>query len=97
MTARDFIKRLGALLRYRKAIQEMNRYPDATLEELTREDTCIICREEMRPWDPENNPGAMDRIRPKKLPCGHILHLGDRKSTRLNSSHSGESRMPSSA
>ena len=24
-------------------------------------------------------------------------HLGDRKSTRLNSSHSGESRMPSSA
>ncbi|RFN54097.1 e3 ubiquitin-protein ligase synoviolin [Fusarium flagelliforme] len=80
MTARDFIKRLGALLRYRKAIQEMNRYPDATLEELAREDTCIICREEMRPWDPENNPGAMDRIRPKKLPCGHILHLGCLKS-----------------
>ena len=26
-----------------------------------------------------------------------ILHVGDRKSTRLNSSHSGESRMPSSA
>ena len=25
------------------------------------------------------------------------LQLGDRKSTRLNSSHSGESRMPSSA
>ncbi|KAL6920712.1 hypothetical protein ACHAPO_004607 [Fusarium lateritium] len=80
MTARDFIKRLSALLRYRKAIQEMNRYPDATQEELTREDTCIICREEMRPWDPENNPGAMDRIRPKKLPCGHILHLGCLKS-----------------
>ncbi|KAF5670174.1 e3 ubiquitin ligase synoviolin [Fusarium denticulatum] len=80
MTARDFIKRLGALLRYRKAIQEMNRYPDATQEELEREDTCIICREEMRPWDLENNPGAMDRIRPKKLPCGHILHLGCLKS-----------------
>ncbi|CCT72341.1 related to HRD1-involved in degradation of Hmg2p [Fusarium fujikuroi] len=80
MTARDFIKRLGALLRYRKAIQEMNRYPDATQEELEREDTCIICREEMRPWDPESNPGAMDRIRPKKLPCGHILHLGCLKS-----------------
>ncbi|KAG5662381.1 hypothetical protein KAF25_004799 [Fusarium avenaceum] len=80
MTARDFIKRLGALMRYRKAIQEMNRYPDATQEDLGREDTCIICREEMRPWDPENNPGAMDRIRPKKLPCGHILHLGCLKS-----------------
>ncbi|KPM43537.1 hypothetical protein AK830_g3007 [Neonectria ditissima] len=80
MTSRDFIKRLGALLRYRKAIQEMNRFPDATEEELAREDTCIICREEMRPWDPDNNPGAVDRIRPKKLPCGHILHLGCLKS-----------------
>ena len=27
----------------------------------------------------------------------HLTHVGDRKSTRLNSSHSGESRMPSSA
>ena len=26
-----------------------------------------------------------------------LLAMGDRKSTRLNSSHSGESRMPSSA
>ena len=26
-----------------------------------------------------------------------LYNLGDRKSTRLNSSHSGESRMPSSA
>ena len=26
-----------------------------------------------------------------------VAHRGDRKSTRLNSSHSGESRMPSSA
>ena len=28
---------------------------------------------------------------------GHFLQKTDRKSTRLNSSHSGESRMPSSA
>ncbi|KAH7152964.1 hypothetical protein EDB81DRAFT_439170 [Dactylonectria macrodidyma] len=80
MTSRDFVKRLGALLRYRKAIQEMNKYPDATEQELSREDTCIICREEMRPWDAENNQGAIDRVRPKKLPCGHILHLGCLKS-----------------
>ena len=35
----------------------------------------------------------------KKLSEGRvtIAGLGDRKSTRLNSSHSGESRMPSSA
>ena len=31
------------------------------------------------------------------LPNVHLLHYADRKSTRLNSSHSGESRMPSSA
>ena len=28
---------------------------------------------------------------------GRVTGVGDRKSTRLNSSHSGESRMPSSA
>ncbi|RYP89744.1 hypothetical protein DL770_004132 [Monosporascus sp. CRB-9-2] len=78
MTARSFVKRLGALMRYRKALQDMNKYPDATEEELSREDTCIICREEMRPWNP--NVGAVERSRPKKLPCGHILHFGCLKS-----------------
>ncbi|KAI1423742.1 hypothetical protein F5Y12DRAFT_755854 [Xylaria sp. FL1777] len=75
MTARSFVKRLGALMRYRKALQDMNKYPDATHEDLGREDTCIICREEMRPWDP-SAIGAVERSRPKKLPCGHILHFG---------------------
>jgi len=74
MTARSFIKRLGALIKYRKALQDMNKYPDATAEDLQREDTCIICREEMHPWD--SAAGAVERSRPKKLPCGHILHLG---------------------
>ncbi|RYO84592.1 hypothetical protein DL766_010558 [Monosporascus sp. MC13-8B] len=78
MTARSFVKRLGALMRYRKALQDMNKYPDATEEELSREDTCIICREEMRPWNP--NAGAVERSRPKKLPCGHTLHFGCLKS-----------------
>ncbi|OLN97433.1 E3 ubiquitin-protein ligase HRD1 [Colletotrichum chlorophyti] len=78
MTARSVIKRGSALWRYRKAVEDMNKYPDATQEELGREDTCIICREEMRPWDPNN--GAVERVRPKKLPCGHILHFGCLKS-----------------
>nr|XP_036582816.1 uncharacterized protein CTRU02_07369 [Colletotrichum truncatum]KAF6791607.1 hypothetical protein CTRU02_07369 [Colletotrichum truncatum] len=78
MTARSVIKRGSALWRYRKAVEDMNRYPDATQEELSREDTCIICREEMRPWDP--SAGAVERVRPKKLPCGHILHFGCLKS-----------------
>ncbi|ETS80039.1 hypothetical protein PFICI_07568 [Pestalotiopsis fici W106-1] len=75
LTTRSFLKRLGALVKYRKALADMNKYPDATQDELEREDTCIICREEMRPWDAAN-PGAVERSRPKKLPCGHILHLG---------------------
>lgn len=79
MTLRSFIKRMTALLRYQQALKDMNRYPDATAEELGREDTCIICREEMQPWDMAN-PGQVERSRPKKLPCGHILHFGCLKS-----------------
>ncbi|KAH6655259.1 hypothetical protein BKA67DRAFT_231359 [Truncatella angustata] len=75
LTTRSFLKRLNALVKYRKALADMNKYPDATQEELAREDTCIICREEMRPWDPAT-PGQVERSRPKKLPCGHILHFG---------------------
>src|ERR1044071_9470357 len=52
MTTRSFLKRLHALIRYRQAVKHMDQYPDATAEDLGREDTCIICREEMRPWDP---------------------------------------------
>ncbi|KAI9645839.1 E3 ubiquitin-protein ligase hrd1 [Ciborinia camelliae] len=91
VTARSFIKRLTAFLRYRRATHDMNsRYEDATVEDIQREDTCIICREEMRPWSVTNppvpagaraRPGTVnERTRPKKLPCGHILHLGCLKS-----------------
>ena len=66
------------------------RYPDATAEEVSREDVCIICREDMRPWraqdiavghqagtEPTGNLTAAidERLRPKRLPCGHILHF----------------------
>lgn len=97
MTARSFMKRLSAFIKYRQATKDMNsRYEDATVEDIQREDTCIICREEMRPWsvtNPEVPPAAAgagpparppptinERSRPKKLPCGHILHLGCLKS-----------------
>lgn len=79
MTARSFIKRLGAMLKYRQAIKDMNRYNDATEEDLARENTCIICREDMHVWVP-NDRARVERTRPKKLPCGHILHLGCLKS-----------------
>lgn len=97
MTARSFLKRLTAFHRYRNATKDMNiRYEDATVEDIRREDTCIICREDMRPWSVTNPqappvlPGALpparpaastnEKTRPKKLPCGHILHLGCLKS-----------------
>ncbi|KAL2142469.1 hypothetical protein VTI28DRAFT_1117 [Corynascus sepedonium] len=79
MTTRSFLKRLHALIRYRQALKHMDQYPDATAEELGREDTCIICREDMRPWD-RNDTSQVERSRAKKLPCGHILHFGCLKS-----------------
>lgn len=85
LTCRSFFKRIADFMKYRTATKDMNeRYPDATAEEIAREDTCIICREEMVPLPPVNqvegapapppNPVA-ERMRPKKLPCGHILHF----------------------
>ncbi|KAK1760917.1 ERAD-associated E3 ubiquitin-protein ligase HRD1 [Echria macrotheca] len=79
MTTRSFLKRLSALIRYRQALKDMDQYADATPEDLERENTCIICREEMRPWDPADNT-QVERTRAKKLPCGHILHFGCLKS-----------------
>lgn len=92
MTIRSFYKRINDFIRYRQATRDMNvRYPDATRNEVSREDVCIICREDMIPWrspsegtaqqpdaDTNNNIGISpidERLRPKKLPCGHILHF----------------------
>ena len=85
LTMRSFIKRISDFMKYRTATRDMNeRYPDATAEDIGREDVCIICREEMRPYEPPvieaggprppPNPIA-ERMRPKKLPCGHVLHF----------------------
>ncbi|KAF8452976.1 hypothetical protein BGX38DRAFT_1268982 [Terfezia claveryi] len=88
ITLRSFISRIRDFIRYRRATNDMNiRYPDATVEEVERENVCIICREEMRPFIPApDNQGpqgihtaaqaqSRQRMRPKKLPCGHILHF----------------------
>ncbi|KAK6345822.1 E3 ubiquitin-protein ligase hrd1 [Orbilia blumenaviensis] len=76
--------------------QMNSKYPDATPEEIARETTCIICRETMKPWgenttQQQQQPADADalsdeddvmdeRLRPKKLPCGHVLHLACIKS-----------------
>ncbi|KEF59527.1 uncharacterized protein A1O9_04371 [Exophiala aquamarina CBS 119918] len=85
LTMRSFLKRISDFMKYRTATRDMNeRYPDATADDIGREDVCIICREEMRPYQPpvveegqqppRPNPVA-ERMRPKKLPCGHVLHF----------------------
>lgn len=89
VTIRSFVRRITDFLRYRNATRDMNeRYPDATAEEVAREEVCIICREEMvsiqpaagAPEEGAPQPAAgtqrvPERLRPKKLPCGHILHF----------------------
>lgn len=87
LTLRSFTKRVSDYIRYQQATRDMHaRYPDATAQELEPDNTCIVCREEMRPWHAMDTQGrgAVDplahsvneRHRPKKLPCGHILHFG---------------------
>ncbi|KAL4936491.1 hypothetical protein BDV06DRAFT_204906 [Aspergillus oleicola] len=78
VTLRSFGRRIMDFVRYRNATRDMNaRYPDASAEEVTREEVCIICREEMTPWQPGERAASRvsERLRPKKLPCGHILHF----------------------
>ncbi|KAJ5818216.1 hypothetical protein N7474_003807 [Penicillium riverlandense] len=91
VTIRSFGRRIMDFLRYRNATRDMDeRYPNATAEEVAREEVCIICREEMVSAEPaadvpenvgQQPPAAgtqqrvPDRLRPKKLPCGHILHF----------------------
>ena len=89
-TFRSFANRVKDFMRYRTATRDMNdRYPDATPEEVADADVCIICREEMTPWPPAVDVSAQtgtearrrmrnnvaERMRPKKLPCGHVLHF----------------------
>ncbi|KAI0790879.1 hypothetical protein C8Q75DRAFT_865544 [Abortiporus biennis] len=86
LTARSFITRLRALIRYHNATRDMDRrYPNATEEELNAmsDRTCIICREELA--SPVNNEVVDGQapaqgqdgpnMNPKKLPCGHIFHF----------------------
>jgi len=61
ITFRSFKRRITAVIRYRKATQNMDeRFPIVTPEEMSRDPTCIVCREDM--------------VNGRRLPCGHILH-----------------------
>jgi E3 ubiquitin-protein ligase synoviolin len=65
MTFRNFRNRITDFLRFRQVTARMDRFPDATPEDLARCDgICIICREEMV-------AAGLN----KKLHCGHVFHL----------------------
>lgn len=82
VTLRSFTSKCANFMRFRRATQNMDaQYPDATVAELeaTGDQTCIVCRDDMihasaQPTgDDQPALGPLDK--PKKLPCGHILHL----------------------
>lgn len=84
MTMRSFTKRITDYYKYQAATRDMHtRYPDATAEDLASDGVCIVCREDMKPWagvipaggEAPPNTTTNERQRPKKLPCGHILHF----------------------
>ena len=59
MTMRSFSKRITDYVRYQAATRDMHaRYPDATAEHLASDNTCIVCREEMRPFNPTAGAGG---------------------------------------
>lgn len=61
ITADSFVKRIRDIIRYRRAIKEMDtRYPTVTIPS-GADRVCIICREEMTEG--------------KKLGCGHYFHF----------------------
>jgi chemotaxis protein methyltransferase CheR len=57
----------------------------------------VFCRNVLIYFDAPTKTDILDRIAAQLNPGGFLLLGADRKSTRLNSSHNSESRMPSSA
>ena len=91
MTLRNFRTRVGDFIRYRRITSNMHKkFPNATKEDVEREPTCIVCREQMIVPDDEDSTTSdgttapesngrrrqMQRNLPKTLPCGHTFHLG---------------------
>jgi len=63
--ARKLAQRLRSFRRYRRISLNMDmRFPDATDEEIERDEYCVICRDSL-----------FEGSKPKKLPCNHIFHI----------------------
>jgi hypothetical protein len=65
ITFRNFRNRISDFLRFRQVTARMDRFPDATADDLARcHFTCVVCRDEM-------HAGGAN----KRLACGHVFHL----------------------
>jgi E3 ubiquitin-protein ligase synoviolin len=74
MTSVSLFGRIRDFARFRRARAQMDeRIANATAEDLTHDNVCIICREEMVVG--ELAPHSL-RYVPKRLQCGHIIHHG---------------------
>lgn len=70
-----FAKSGATLARIRRMQKQLlQNVQDPTIEDIEKDDLCIICRDEME-LGSENL-----RMQPKKLSCGHVLHFGCLKS-----------------
>lgn len=78
LAIRKFRKSLSDIVLSRRAIAQLEIYPNATEEELANDNTCIICREEMVPGSRYFQfvffVVTKSYFSAKKLPCGHIFH-----------------------
>lgn len=82
ITLRSFYKRISDFMHYKAATRDMDTlYPDAGEAEIQREDCCIICRDTMKVPETQQNGHIREtrkhrnKMKPKILGCGHVLHL----------------------
>ncbi|ODV84716.1 hypothetical protein CANARDRAFT_222822 [[Candida] arabinofermentans NRRL YB-2248] len=77
-TIMDLFKNCKDLMYMIKSSRELEKNLNiVTIEDLKRDDLCIICRDDMVLND---SIGKNHRTCPRKLNCGHILHYGCLKS-----------------
>ncbi|CCH42511.1 E3 ubiquitin-protein ligase [Wickerhamomyces ciferrii] len=70
----NLYRQIDSLIKYQRAAKELDlKLQDATAEDLSDDNNlCIICRDDMTVEGVRKG----ERTYPKKLNCGHIIHLG---------------------
>ncbi|KAK6464379.1 hypothetical protein DFJ63DRAFT_70072 [Scheffersomyces coipomensis] len=80
-SVKDTYKEVTQLIKFIQSSKRLEtQLPDATKENLETENVCIICRDDMYSVDEYNRSHPKNHLPsrryPKKLKCGHILHMG---------------------